>query len=484
MPTLARSILWLFFAEFAFYVSGYLVQMGAGRILGPADYGRFGLVVTLTLLVANLIGNGIPIAMSKYLSEVPATRPELIASIKRTGALAQVFFMGAVTLVFYFGASGFSGLLGDPALAPLFAISAFIIPCFAADAFYFYYYSGTKRFGIQSLLKILRALMRITIILGLAFAFHLQGIIAGYIFVPLSIFLIALGIDIFSHKTTSVETKVETFPFGKMFRLALPVTLFLILSEVFISFDIYLLKYFFHDDKLAGFYNAALNVARIPSYLFYALTLILLPTISESSSTNDTAKTSMMTTLALRFMLILSFPFIVFSFTFPETIIGLLFGGAFTPAAAFLPLLSVGTSIIAILYVLAFAYKGIGRIGIPLTFMGAGILMNLSLDIGLFPSIQSEAVPLAKALSGLVLLPLFLSSLHRTFHIALSKGSFFRMILAAAILFLTARFFDDSLMGLIIIAPLLTLGYFAILYLLGEISTKDFAVLRQSSKKG
>lgn len=482
MPTLARSIFWLFFAEFAFYISGYLVQMGAGRILGPADYGRFGLVVTLTLLVANLIGNGVPIAMSKYLSEAATVKPELLASIKRRGALIQALFMGAVTVLFFLFAPGFSRLIGDPALAPFFTLSAFIIPCFAADAFYFYYYSGTKRFNIQSFLKISRAVMRITIILGLAYAFQLKGIIAGYIFVPLSVFLIALAIDIFSRKNTETKPVEASFPIRKIALLALPVTVFLVLSETFISFDIYLLKYFFHDDKLAGFYNAALNVARIPSYLFYALTLILLPVIAESSSTNDVKKMSGMVTLALRFMLLLSFPFIVFSTVYPETVIGLLFGHAFTSAASFLPLLSIGTSLIAIFYVLAFAYKGIDRIGIPLLFMGAGIFLNVLLDLSLFPLIRADAVPLAKALSGLVLLPFFLVSLRRTFQATVSLGSFSRMLLAAAILFLAARFFDDSLTSLLIIAPLLTAGYVAILFFLGEIKKEDFAVLRHSSR--
>ena len=136
--SLGRSFLWLSMGEFLFYVSGYLVQAGAGRILGPQDYGKFGLILTVTLLIANLVGNGVPIAMSKYIGEFSSADPGKIPSIKRKGAWAQFIFMGLVTIGFFISAGPISELLHDPSLIPLFQLSSLIIPCFAADSYYFY----------------------------------------------------------------------------------------------------------------------------------------------------------------------------------------------------------------------------------------------------------------------------------------------------------------------------------------------------------
>ncbi|MGB5018305.1 MAG: oligosaccharide flippase family protein, partial [Candidatus Moraniibacteriota bacterium] len=66
--SLSRSLVWLTIAEMLFNISGYVIHAVAGRILGPADYGRYALVITLTTTVIILIGNGIPTAMSRYLS--------------------------------------------------------------------------------------------------------------------------------------------------------------------------------------------------------------------------------------------------------------------------------------------------------------------------------------------------------------------------------------------------------------------------------
>ena len=64
MSTLAKSALWVTISEIIFNLAGFVIHSVVGRILGPADYGRFGLVVTLTTMIIMLIGNGIPTAMS------------------------------------------------------------------------------------------------------------------------------------------------------------------------------------------------------------------------------------------------------------------------------------------------------------------------------------------------------------------------------------------------------------------------------------
>lgn len=480
--TLTRSIVWLFVAEFFFYASGYIVHAGAGRILGPADYGRYGLVITLTVLIANLIGNGIPIAMSKFLSEARAAKPELISAVKRTGARAQMLFLGLVTLIFL-GLSGpLASLMGDESLAPLFRISALIIPAYASDSFYFYYYSGIHRFSLQSTLKLMRSFLRVFVILGLAYFFHLRGIIAGYIFVPLLVFLAAWRLDKRERREPLTLEDQKPFPLGKMARLALPVTLFLVLFEVLMSFDLYVVKILFDDDKLVGLYNAALTVARIPSYLFYALTLILLPTISESSAIADTARMRDLVSRALRFIVLITLPFLALAFAYPGAMVELFFGPIFRPAASMLPWLLLGTGLFAIPYVLSFAYKGAGLIRVPLIFLTASLLLNVTLDAWLLPLWGLEGIAVAKAVTAIIVLPVFLLSLQRRFQADMYVFGGLKALLVALVMGWIGYLSGDTVGHLLGIGSGLLVFYFVVAWFSGAILPEDRQIFRKFFK--
>ena len=67
---LGKSFVLVFFSELIYNLSAYVIHAYMGRTLGPADYGRFGIIVTLTTMTVVLIGQSVPTAMSKYLSEV------------------------------------------------------------------------------------------------------------------------------------------------------------------------------------------------------------------------------------------------------------------------------------------------------------------------------------------------------------------------------------------------------------------------------
>jgi len=141
MSSIAKSALWVTVSEIIFNLSGFIIHSILGRILGPADYGRYGLVVTLTTMVIILIGNGIPTAMAKYISEYFDTDARMVRAIKKQALILQVGIIGVITFLFYICAPLISKILGDPTLTPLFRLSTLIIPAFATASFYFSYYT-------------------------------------------------------------------------------------------------------------------------------------------------------------------------------------------------------------------------------------------------------------------------------------------------------------------------------------------------------
>jgi stage V sporulation protein B len=192
MKHFSRALVWLTISEIIFNLAGYVIHASLGRILGPEDYGRFGIVVTLTTMIIVLLGNGIPTAMSKYLAENFDHHPERVRGIKNTAIYLQALLMIPASIIFYLLSPWIATLLRDATLTPLFQVSAFIIPGFALASFYFYYYTGLHYFRLQAVLKTLRALARIVFIVGFAYVWGVTGAVSGYIAAPLAVFAVAL----------------------------------------------------------------------------------------------------------------------------------------------------------------------------------------------------------------------------------------------------------------------------------------------------
>lgn len=480
--SLGRSFFWLSIGEFLFYISGYLVQAGAGRILGPQDYGKFALILTITILIANLIGNGIPIAMSKYISEFSKSDPGKIHDIKKKGALAQFIFMGAISFIFFACSYPLGNFLNDPSLIPLFQLSSLIIPCFAADSFYFYFFTGIQRFNFQSILKIIRAILRIIIILGLAYFFKLQGIIVGYIFVPLSIFLVALIADKFFFQYDHDKTEARSlFSIKQIIKYSIPITSFLIFYEILLSFDIYIIKYFY-DDQATGFYNAALTIARIPSYLFYALTIILLPTVAQSYLINK-EKVRKVVSQIFRYMLLIVFPVIALSVAYAKPVIIFFFGKNFESASIYIPPLITGAGFLAIFYVMAFAFNGAGKIKIPLYLTITALTLNVILDFILVPFWGISVIPIIKLLISLIVFPILLVLTKKVFDVSLQWKSLFKMTFSALTIYFIALFIPSGQIIFLFYSLLLFLLYLFILFALKEITRNDLKNILGMIKK-
>ena len=272
---IAKSALWITFSEILFNLSGFVIHSVLGRFLGPADYGRYGIIITLTTMVIILIGNGIPTAMSKYISEYFETNLGMVKKIKSQAIILQSILIGSITILFFLSIPLICRALGDPTLIPLFRISTLIIPAFAAASFYFSYYTGLHKFNLQAILKTLRSIFRIAFVIGLAYFWRVEGSIVGYIIAPGSVFLVAFLIDKFYispqlEKKSEVQVNIarkdssgsfvplsgtqdnQIFPWKNLVNYAWQIISFSWLRTL-ISIDLYLVKGILRDD-IAGIY--------------------------------------------------------------------------------------------------------------------------------------------------------------------------------------------------------------------------------------
>lgn len=480
---LARSFVWLTIAEVLFNLSGYVVHSVAGRLLTPSDYGRYGIIVSLTIMVITLIGNGIPISMSKYLSEIHETQPEMVPVIKRTGFILQLIVMVGISAVFYLITPLISQLLGDPTLTPLFRLSTLILPAYAIDSFFFYYLTGIHEFNLQSGLKILRSFARVALIVSLVMLFGLNGSISVYIFAPTVVFLAAWIADIFwiSKKFPKPDKKLS-FDWRKLLFYAWPVTLFMFFYQILISLDMYFVKAITHSDLLAGLYNSAFLIGQIPYFLFYALTIILLPSVSESTAQNDVAKTRNIVTQSLRIMIMLLVPIVILLNTYASSVIKFIYGAKYLQATYPLQILAFGIGCLTVFYILSFALNGAGKNKIPMWIAGGGMILNAILNYVLVKKYGIVGSASATSITSLVVMLIAVTYSHRYFKGILSAASLLKMALAGIFIYVLSLYLTSQNLIFFVWSVLLVLAYFAALYLLGEISGSDLEVVKSIVK--
>ncbi len=488
MKKFSQALVWLTASEIIFNIAAYVVHSVAGRVLGPADYGRYGLVVTLTTMVIVLIGNGIPTTMSKYLSEVLEKNPKNIPAIKHKAALLQTLLIGSITVLFFFLAPVLSWALRDPSLTPLFQLSAFIIPAFAAASFYHHYLTGLHLFKLQAIVKIVRSFARVGFIAVSAILFGLPGAVGGYVLAPLFTFGAALLIDALYIKRTlklgikNIDHDFD-FPAKTILAYAGPLTLFLVFYELLLTIDLYFVKALLQDDHLTGLYNAAITIGRIPYYLFAALAMLLLPAISKTTAERNTTETTTLVNKSLRLMTLLLFPMITLLIVYATPILHFFYGTRYSGAENAMGVFALGVGFLTVFYVLAFALNGAGLVRIPMRLSFFGFIAMVVLNFLFIPLWGIVGAALSATLTACALMLGILVYTETHFHVRISWKTVLLSSLSALSIAVLARFLPSGSITFLFSGAALFFFYFAILRFFGELTDEDLLPIRKLLKR-
>lgn len=480
--SLLKASFWLTIAELVFNLSGYIIHSLLGRFLGPSEYGRYGLIITFATMIVILIGRGVPVAMSKYLSEVRKKDAGTILSVRKTGAIVQTILISITTVLYYFLVPPIAGkLLNDPTLIPLFKISTPIIPAFALASFYVYYFNGIHKFNSQAFIKFYRGITKIIFIVSLGFLFSTKGAVIGHAIAPLSVFLFAYLLDPFRKEKANKKAHVS---WQKMLSFAWPITFFMIFYEIMISIDLYMVKGLVGSDEATGLYNAALTIGRLPFYAFYFLTIILLPKISETTSQNDLAKTKKVLSFAMRFLLLLLIPATALLSFFSTSAAQFFFGVNYTSAGAPLAILAFGLGFLVIFYILAFVLNGAGKNKVPMWTALFGMILNSILNYFLIQKYGITGAAIATSISSFVVMMVAIIFTQKKLVPFLDPIAIVKYITGSVIIYLIANCFIPQHKFFFILWSLLLFDvYFIFLFVTKEITKNDWFFLRDNLRK-
>jgi O-antigen/teichoic acid export membrane protein len=237
------------------------------------------------------------------------------------------------------------------------------------------------------------------------------------------------------------------------------------------------------NDYLTGIYNAALTVGRIPYYIFYALTIMLLPVISKSTAEEDHEQTNSVINQSLRLMAILLVPSVILMSQFSRPIIKIFYGSKYIAAALPMSILAYGVGFLTIFYVMSFVLNGAGKTKIPMWISIFGVILNTVLNFILIKKYALMGSATATTITSFVTMVAILYYVYRDFGVLIKIKSLLKISLAGIVMYIASWFFSQGEFIFLLWSTILFALYLIILYFLGEITKDDITYLKQIVSK-
>ena len=149
-----------------FIASGYVVNVWLGRLLGPDDYGRFNLIVSLVTVLNIVQRTAIPQAVARS----TAQRPEAADGTLRRGIELQSAISLALAAALALGATTIASVLGDPQLVRLLWLSALVLPGYGLLTLLMAFHNGRGSYTRQAVANTAYSLAKAVGSIGLAYS--------------------------------------------------------------------------------------------------------------------------------------------------------------------------------------------------------------------------------------------------------------------------------------------------------------------------
>lgn len=461
---MGKGTVYLTIAQMVALVSGYAIHFGLGRILGAQNYGVFGVILSLLTVAEIFLIRGFRDAVSKYVSEFR----DKAGIIKHKGIKIELIFSTIAFCLYFYFARYIAILLKDPNLTNYIRLSAVIIPIMSIYSVYIGYLSGRRMFGKQAIAICIHSFGKIGgVYLFVLLGFGIFGAIGGYI-LGVGIALIIAGY--FSMDKTD---NVNAFPSSKLINFAIPLIVFSGAITLLMNLDLLFVKALTESNVQTGFYTSALTITRAPYYIFFALSITLLPSISKSTSTNNLPQTQDYISKSLRYLLISILPLAFFVSGSAGEVIKLTYSSEYISAANPLSILIFGITFITIFYVLATIITGSGNPRVSMAMALSLVPIDVGLNLLLIPEYGLEGAATATTITCLIGLVISAIYVKKKFGMLMSGKSFSKILVGSSVLFIIPQFFIVSGLLFIVYAIVMFGVYFLILLALKELNEDD-----------
>lgn len=401
----------IFFMAVVTNIIGYLIRIFLARSLTPADYGLVYAAISLLGLLNVFRNLGFSDTLRKKVPEYMVKRNFVkIKSATVLTFLIQLAYMFVIFLIVFVFAEALSGGLfgGERGIDVLIilALSGLASVVFKVTQSVL---QGLHRVGLYTSIDFSIYALRIIFII----AFIPFGILAlPYAYLSAAIIVSIISYLIFRFKFSFIakaKTRISRKFSKEILYFSTPIMIGYVASSVVANIDTILLSVFRTLEEVA-LYQVALPLAHILLIVASAITVVLMPLLSELWTKKRFGTIKEMLGLLTKALFIIVIPLALILIAFPANVISMLFGETYVAASFVLQILSFGMIIMTLNYVFASSIIGIGKPGlntkIGFVMMGISIVFNLAL-IPLLGIIGAAIAVIISTIVGFVLYTYF-----------------------------------------------------------------------------
>ncbi|HNC43513.1 MAG TPA: oligosaccharide flippase family protein, partial [Acidobacteriota bacterium] len=335
-----RGAIYITLAKFYFIFTGYAIIFALPRLLTKEQYGEYVVVTSFVSIINAVIITGTQQAVSKFVSENPASAESLRSrSLAVQAILGTLIVMAYVLLTPYLATQFWN----DASLITPLRVSALITFCYAFYAVYMGYLNGKKEFFWQATLDSSYSTFKMLAIIACALVFRsVTGAVGGFALGAFLVLILAIGLAGRGRSTIAPHIELGTY-----LTFQLPLLAFVLCNNLLQKVDITFLKAFSSVDPAiasanAGDYGALINIANITYQAVISVTFVVFPLISKASFEKETGevKTYIRQTMRVA-LLVMALLATIFSSNAADTL-GLLYPKIYLSGAGALQIVAFG----------------------------------------------------------------------------------------------------------------------------------------------
>ncbi|MCK8825018.1 stage V sporulation protein B [Fuchsiella alkaliacetigena] len=487
-------------------VLGFGLRMVLTRIIGDKGIGLFQMIFPIFLTFSILATFGLPVAVSKFVSEKIAQKnqQESVKILKL--AISFTVFSGTLFSIIFYLAAPFiaNNILNNPqteiilkAIAPalFFITNASILRGF---------FQGLRMMTPTAISQVIEQITRIIvtlIILKLLAAYSLRyqaaglalGITAGEGLGLLTLVLLFFKLRQKPKKRTTISPPKSNraLLFKKLIKFGFPITVSKLVASTTYSLEAILIP---TRLQAAGYSVAvatslygqlsgmALQVIHLPMVITIAVNSNLIPAISEAVSNQNRSQLLNRYHQALRLVIYTGLPAAIIFYSLPEEICDILFG--YPEAGEILKLISVGVLFLYLLQIMNGMLQGLGKPKLVVINSIIGLICEVLIIYILVsqPQFGLKGAGIAIIVRYLVITLLNFMAIGKEIGFALDlKQLVFKPLLGGSLLFLVIPFLETLLLdlGITDLTNLILsitggmLAYTLVLIITGGITSRD-----------
>lgn len=501
------STIILLFANILVKIIGAIFKIPLTNLIGASGMGTFSVAYNIYAIIFSIIAFGIPVAISKMIAESNALNKnsDIPLIIKCAFAIFFTISLILTLLIFIFAEKICIIIANNSAYLSILAISpAFFL--ITIVSIFRGYYQGLQNMTQTAISQVIEALFKLLV--GYFFADYL--IQAGYdsyiasagaIFgVTVGTFLSALYLCIhilfFREKYTSKPISNYKIISKKLISTTIPITFCGILLSLINLVDMLtimnrLSKIGINEDfanALYGAYNMALTLYSLPQTIIIAISVSIIPILSENFAKNRFDIVNSLFNTMLYISCIIALPCSIGFMTIPKQILEFLYYKRLDDvklATPILMILGISVVFVSITTITNAFMQSVSKPFLPLKAIFLGVIIKFIVNVITIsiPSINILGACIGSASCFMIIAIMNLLSISKLTHYNF-KIFFIKPLIASIIMgfILTKISLDSRFEALFQI----TIGgsiYFLILILIGGLNLKDLEILKKIKER-